>query len=86
MVDKELFPKELWPTLEGEEGDKVRKSINDAMQKKAAMLGIKVDKNKTQNLETILAAMGEDDEEDAEEENPEDEGRPHYTYLLYRQN
>jgi hypothetical protein len=43
------------------------------MQKKAAMMGIKVDKG--QALETILAAMGDDDEvADPDEENPEDEG------------
>jgi hypothetical protein len=74
MSDKELFPKELWQTLEGEEGEKVRKSINGAMRRKAAMMGIKVDKTKA--LEDILAEIGEDVEEEVDnEEEPNEEGR-----------
>jgi hypothetical protein len=80
MLDKELFPKELWPTLEGEEGEKVRKSINGAMQKKAAMMGIKVDKTKA--LEEILATIGDDVEEDLENEDPNEEGGISCLYIL----
>lgn len=38
VKDKELFPKELWPTLEGKDGEAVRAGVNRAIKKKAALL------------------------------------------------
>lgn len=70
-IDKNLFPEELWPALEGEEGDEVRKNINRSMQKKALMLGGAKDPNEKSNkLNKILNATGED--EDAEDEDDEE--------------
>jgi DNA-directed RNA polymerase III subunit RPC7 len=77
LADKDLFPKELWSTLEGEEGEDVRKSINRAIQKKSLTLGSMNDpKEKSKAaLDKIFAAAGDgDDIEDAEEEVEDDGG------------
>ncbi|KAG9233692.1 DNA-directed RNA polymerase III, subunit Rpc31 [Amylocarpus encephaloides] len=73
--NKELFPRELWSTLEGKDGEDVRKSINKAMHKRARHLASDADpKAKEQALmDKILAITGEDENEEAEEEDKEDE-------------
>ncbi|KAF4627469.1 hypothetical protein G7Y89_g10683 [Cudoniella acicularis] len=75
--NKELFPKELWSTLEGDEGEDVRKHINRAMQKKALILGSMKDKDASEKtkavLEKILSVAGDGDDAEEGEEDAEDE-------------
>jgi DNA-directed RNA polymerase III subunit Rpc31 len=81
IPDKELFPKELWPALEGEAGEEVRKHLDRAREKKAAMMGAMKDKDKKPDdrakivLEKISSAIpGDEDGEEVDEEQEEDEG------------
>jgi hypothetical protein len=81
ILDKELFPKELWPALEGEAGEEVRKHLDRAHEKKAAMMGAMKDKDKKPDdrtkivLEKISSAVpGDEDGEEVDEEQEEDEG------------
>jgi len=83
--DKALFPEELWPALEGEEGEGVRRHINRAVEKKAAMLEAVKETKPSDKTEVLLEKIknatgggedGEGDVEDAEEDavlEPEDE-------------
>ncbi|RDL31385.1 uncharacterized protein BP5553_09594 [Venustampulla echinocandica] len=72
---KELFPKELWSTLDGAEGEEVRTSINRAMQKKALILGsMKDPSEKTKAvLEKIFSVAGDGDDIEEAEDEVEDE-------------
>ena len=73
-----LFPKELWSTLEGKEGDDVKKNINRAMEKKARMLGLgdkDADVRTRAMLEKIHTLGGDDDAEEQDEEVNDEEGQ-----------
>ena len=83
--NKELFPKELWPVLEGEAGEEVRKHVNRIAEKKALMLsgtGTKNSEEKTRIiLEKIKNATGaEDDAELEEDEEPAEEEEQDYDF------
>ncbi|CAG8978339.1 hypothetical protein HYALB_00005925 [Hymenoscyphus albidus] len=67
----EFFPAELWSTLEGKAGDKVRNGINEAMQRKGTSSGWAGanGKDRTQALNDRLLEL--DDDEDEEEKEKE---------------
>jgi len=78
-LDKSMFPKELWGTLEGDRGEKLKAHIGRAMDKKAKMMdGItktaqrQSDGDSTEKTRVLLEKLdsvgGEDVEEDAAEE------------------
>ncbi len=92
-IGKELFPEELWSTLEGEEGNELRKHINGSMQKKAALLRAlnNQDPNyKTQALlQKIHSLTGDEDGDEADEEIMDEEDRGtllHIPDMLYYAN
>ncbi|KAL3420066.1 hypothetical protein PVAG01_08565 [Phlyctema vagabunda] len=67
--NKELFPKELWSTLEGEEGDEVRAHINRAAKKKALILSGATDAESADKASKLLEKIQkatENEDEDAE--------------------
>lgn len=73
-TDKSLFPRELWPTLEGEEGRAVRNTINKGMKKKAEILTTSAAKEK-EDLDKFerIKNVFETDEVDAEVDREDDE-------------
>jgi DNA-directed RNA polymerase III subunit RPC7 len=83
QIDKSLFPPELWSTLEGQEGEAVRKTINKGMKKKAEMLSHSTKgkeatynltpEDKTQKMMEKIKSVVEADDVDAEVERDEDE-------------
>jgi hypothetical protein len=83
-LDKELFPKELWSTLEGEDGEEARKHINRAAERKSLILsGMQIDPSaKTRvMLEKITSVVGEDGEE-MEDEAVVEDGKYHARYVI----
>jgi DNA-directed RNA polymerase III subunit RPC7 len=81
ILDKKLFPQELWITLDGEEGREVKRHLDSVMQKKAEAetmadptLSTSKDLNKLL-LETIKRVAGEEDN-DGEAEEVEKETGP----------
>ncbi|PBP26218.1 DNA-directed RNA polymerase 3 subunit [Diplocarpon rosae] len=67
--DESLFPKELWQTLQGNEGDEVKKHLDRIAQKKAGLHSRDPNEKTQRMLDKIAnATEGADDEEDAEEE------------------
>jgi DNA-directed RNA polymerase III subunit RPC7 len=78
ITDKELFPKELWPALEGETGNEVRKHLDRANEKKAAiMAGLKdkkPDDKHARVLEKLFSVPADEDAEDADEDQEQDAG------------
>ncbi|RDW77235.1 hypothetical protein BP6252_05288 [Coleophoma cylindrospora] len=78
--NKEFFPKELWDTLEGEEGDDVKAHINRIAKKKALMLsGQRTDLDPSEKAKALLekiqnvAEEGDEDAEPGEEEAEEED-------------
>jgi DNA-directed RNA polymerase III subunit RPC7 len=77
-LDKKMFPKELWSTLEGDAGEEVKQHIGRAMKKKAEMMGDAQSKTSEDRakiiLEKIKKATGEEDAEGDAEEGDEEGG------------
>ncbi|KAE8443554.1 hypothetical protein EG329_001716 [Mollisiaceae sp. DMI_Dod_QoI] len=75
--DKSLFPKELWSTLEGEEGEEVRNHINRSIQRKAAFLSGTNGKDASEKVKLVLEKIhnvtGDDDNEELDEEMQDEE-------------
>lgn len=86
--DKDMFPKELWSTIEGEQGEEVKRHIGRAMQKKKTVLdGLKRaeaaqenggDKSKEERAKLLsekldAIALGEEEGEENEDEDREEE-------------
>lgn len=81
--DKNMFPQELWSTLEGGEGEKLKKHLNRAMEKKQNMMdGLKRaeegkdsvgDKSKEERAKILSAKLDEFVEEE-DKEKDDDEG------------
>ncbi|KAH8802760.1 DNA-directed RNA polymerase III, subunit Rpc31 [Xylogone sp. PMI_703] len=86
--NKELFPKELWSTLEGEEGDEVRAHVNRIAKKKAALiLDMKsqaaAPQDSSQRTKTLLEKikdLGEDEDATEDAEALEEEEEEDYNY------
>ncbi|PMD46891.1 hypothetical protein L207DRAFT_551781 [Hyaloscypha variabilis F] len=76
--NKELFPKELWPALEGEAGNQVRKHLDRANEKKAAMMaGVKdkkPDDKHARVLEKLFSVPVDEDAEEVDEDQEQDAG------------
>jgi DNA-directed RNA polymerase III subunit RPC7 len=85
LTDKEFFPPELWSTLEGDEGDAVRKTLaNGAAKRKALMLTSNLtpaerEERRKAVLEK-LKTVGEDDEVEAAEDVVEEEEEEDFDY------
>jgi len=74
IADKELFPKELWDTLDGTEGKKTKQHINRIDQKKAALLSGNDPSAKAKALlQKIHEIAGDDDADEADPEVAEEE-------------
>jgi DNA-directed RNA polymerase III subunit RPC7 len=84
-ADKELFPKELWPALEGEAGKEVRKHLVRANEKKAAMMAGMKDKKPNDKharvLEKLFSVPADEDAEEADEEQEQDAGMQNHIPL-----
>jgi DNA-directed RNA polymerase III subunit RPC7 len=74
-LDKKMFPKELWGTLEGKEGEQVKQHIGRIMKKKAEMISGSKSKSSAERekvlLEKIKTATEEEGEGEAEEGDEE---------------
>lgn len=71
--DKNLFPKELWSTLEGEEGRAVRNTVNKGMKRKADILNASTQEKGGLNKFEKIKDVFETDDAGAEGEREEDE-------------
>lgn len=74
-LDKKMFPKELWSSLEGEESQQVKRHLARVMKKKADMIRepeSRTSEERTQLLlEKIKTAAPDEEEVDAEEAEEE---------------
>lgn len=88
FADKELFPKELWPALEGEAGNDVRKHLDRANEKKAAIMAGMKDKKPDDKharvLEKLFSVPVDEDAEEVDEDQEQDAGM-HILRLLQGQ-
>ncbi len=67
-----MFPKELWPVLEGESGEEARKHINRIIEKRAAIMGGAAQDSDEKTriiLEKIKNATGVEEDAELEEED-----------------
>jgi DNA-directed RNA polymerase III subunit RPC7 len=80
--NKEFFPKELWATLDGEDGQKTRKSLGIAA-KKSLILGGSSDDSEERSrilLEKIKNVAGAEDDMEVEEEEEAIEEEEDYDF------
>lgn len=87
FADKELFPKELWPALEGEAGNEVRKHLERAKEKKdvlmSGMKDKKPDDKHARVLEKLLSVPADEDLEDVDEDQEQDVGMETHQVSLW---
>lgn len=76
-LDKKMFPKELWGTLDGDEGEEVKQHLNNIMKRKSRgdpNSKVSTDRS-TVLLEKIKKVTGEDDD-DGKADDGDEEGVP----------
>lgn len=73
-LDKNMFPKELWSTLEGKQGEQVKQHIGRIMKKKAEIVGEPNSKTSEERAKVLLEKIKTATDEEGEGEGEAEEG------------